>query len=34
MIVTVWHVNGHYYREINGIKEEITVDEWLAYFTD
>lgn len=34
MITTVWHVNGHYYREINDTTEEITVDQWLQYFND
>ena len=32
VIITVWHVNGRYYREQNGSTEEITVDEYAAYF--
>lgn len=31
-IVTVYHIDGRYYREQNGSTEEITVDEYAKYF--
>ena len=31
-IVTIWHINGRYFREQNNITEEITVDEYTKYF--
>lgn len=31
-IVIVYHSNGRYFREQNNITEEITVDEYAAYF--
>lgn len=32
MIVTVYHINGKYFREQNDTTEEITVDEYQKYF--
>lgn len=34
MIEEIWHDKGHYFKMVNGITEEITVDQWLLYFTD
>jgi hypothetical protein len=34
MLEIVYHVDGHYFKESNGTREEITVDQWLSYFNE
>lgn len=34
MIITVYHVNGKYYKEQDNVTEQITYDEYAEYWQD
>jgi hypothetical protein len=34
MIIIVYHINGEYFKEQNGITEQITYDEYAEYFKE